>query len=75
MGAPLFAADAVMHEKEAVQIVFFLDVEQSRIVRPPIIALPIAREEAVFGDMRAAIGRDFLSSFMAQRIASAFAPG
>src|SRR5437764_447402 len=53
VGAPVFAANPVMHEEEAVGVVFLLDGQQSRIVRAPIGGLPVGLEEVAFGKIRA----------------------
>ena len=44
--APVFAADAVMHEEQARRIVTPLDLQQALVIRPPIRALPLRLEQA-----------------------------
>src|SRR6516164_8178774 len=58
VGAPFFAAHAVMHEEETTRVVLPLDAQQPRIVRSPIRFLPIALEEAALRHIRAGIRRD-----------------
>src|SRR5580765_5934811 len=60
VGAPLFAADPVMGEKEARRVVRLLDAEQSWIVRTPIGFLPFAGKEAAFRHVGARVGCHFL---------------
>src|SRR5271166_2109547 len=48
VGAPAFASDPMMYEKQTVRIVFRLDRAQARIVRTPIRGLPVALEKIAF---------------------------
>ena len=57
IGAPFFAADAVVDEEKSRRIVFLLYREQPRIVWAPIGALPFALKEAAFRDVGARVRR------------------
>jgi hypothetical protein len=52
VGAPLFAPNAVMDEKEAVRVECLFDGEQPWIVWPPIACRLITLEEAAFRHVR-----------------------
>ena len=59
IGAPFFAADAVVDDEKTRGVVFLLDREQLRIVGGPVGALPFALEEAAFRDITALVRRHF----------------
>ena len=65
--APVFAADAVMEEEEAIRIVFVLDRAKPRVVLAPEGVLPVRLEEIGFPDVGADAGQelaDFVHRFV-----------
>lgn len=59
IGTPLFTAYAVMHEKQAIRIVFLFDGSEPWIIRAPEGLLPGGFEEIAFRDVRGVLGRNF----------------
>src|SRR5271163_1238912 len=57
VGAPFFAADAVVDDEKAAGIVFLFDGEQLRVVFAPICSLPFGFEKAAFRDIGAGVRR------------------
>src|ERR1700691_3053061 len=51
--APIFTADAVMDEEQALRIILALDFQQPRIIRSPESSLPINLEIITLGNVRA----------------------
>src|ERR1700722_9222901 len=56
VGAPCFAADAVMNEKQTGGIVFLLHGKELRIVCAPIGSLPIRFKETAFRHIGSRLG-------------------
>src|SRR4029077_12378613 len=59
VGAPLFRADSVVHEEQAVRVVSPLDWLQAWLVVAEVGLLPVPVEVIAFGDVRAGLGCDF----------------
>src|SRR5205809_651031 len=59
VGAPVFAADAVVHEEEAIRIVFVLDRAQLRVIPAPERLLPARIEVVALRDIRSRSRRNF----------------
>src|SRR5262249_1121840 len=60
VGAPGFAAHAMVDEEQAGRIVSLFHGEEPRVVRPPIGVLPPSLEEIAFGKIAAAARGDRL---------------
>ena len=71
VGAPLFRADSVVHEEEAVGVVFLFEFGKTGVVGTPVGLLKVGLEEVAFGNVCSAVGGYGAESFMQRCTVSA----